>query len=301
MRHLLSIQDLTEDEIKWILRKAGELKKRPREHTYLERKILAMIFEKPSTRTRVSLSVAMHNLGGEAIYLNTSDLQLGRGETIEDTGRVLSRYVDFISARVFYHQTLEELKEHSSVPVINALSDLEHPLQALGDIYTILEKFKAFKSIAYVGDGNNNITHSLLLLCSKLGINISVGCPKEYEPNEKIVENARKNAKKYGSHVIVTDDPITAVKEEDIVYTDTWISMGRTDIAKRLKAFQPYQVNEKLVSHAKKDYAFMHCLPAHRGQEVTERIIDGPNSLVWTQAENRVYSGMAVLLFLARK
>jgi len=301
MRHLLSIQDLSEDDIKWIIRKTAELKKNPKERNYMEKRVLALIFEKPSTRTRISMSVAMHNLGGAFIVLNPSDLQLGRGETAGDTARTLSGYVDFIAARVNSHRTLEELRDNSTIPVINLLSDMEHPCQALGDLFTIAEKFGKFRGVAFVGDGNNNVTHSLLLLCSKLGINISVGCPKEYEPNEKILEKARKNAKKYGSHVIVTNDPVTAVKEEDIIYTDTWVSMGRTDVKKRLELLQPYQVNERLAAHAKKDYAFMHCLPAHRGHEVTEGIMDGRHSIVWPQAENRLYSAMAILLFLSRK
>lgn len=301
MRHLLSIQDLSEEDLKWLIRKTGELKKSPKAHNHLEKKMLALLFEKPSTRTRVSFSAAMHNLGGSSIFLNSSDLQLGRGETIADTARALSGYVDFIAARVNSHRTLEELKDNSSVPVINALSDIEHPCQAIGDIYTVAEKFGKFRGIAYVGDGNNNVTHSLLLACSRLGISISVGCPKEYSPDRKILEAARKNAKKYGSHVIVTEDPKTAVKGEGIIYTDTWVSMGRLDVEERMRALRPYQVNEKLASHASEDYAFMHCLPAHRGHEVTGGIIDGSHSLVWEQARNRLYSAMAILLFLSRK
>ena len=266
----------------------------------LKGKSLAMIFEKPSTRTRVSFEVAMTELGGHALYLSTTDLQLGRGETIADTARVLSRYVDGIAYRAFRHQDMLELARHSTVPVINALDDLEHPCQILADLLTIKERKSELKGlkVAYVGDGNN-VCNSLMLGCAILGMRISVGCPEGYEPDGGMTKSAKDRALKTGGAIEIIDDPLAAVKGADVVYTDVWVSMGaEKQKRKREKVFRGYQVNANLVSEAKGDCIVMHCLPAHRGLEITDEVIDGPHSVVYDQAENRLHAQKAVLVQL---
>jgi ornithine carbamoyltransferase len=302
-RSLASLNDLTKEEIEQIL-KTSELLKfqilRGQEHPLLKGKTLAMIFEKPSTRTRVSFEVGMWQLGGYALYLSASDLQLGRGETIADTAQVLSRYVDGIMARVFAHQTILDLAKYSRVPVINGLSDYTHPCQGLADLFTIYEKKGRFSGLklAYLGDGNN-VAHSLLYGCSKVGMSITLGCPKGYEPNPKVVSEAKKEAKRNGCEVKVTNDPKEAVKGADIVYTDVWASMGKEkEHAERVKIFKPYQVNAKSVKEAKEDYIFMHCLPAHRGEEVTDEVADSENSVIFDQAENRLHTQKALMALI---
>jgi ornithine carbamoyltransferase len=304
VKHLLSIQDLSPKEIKIILDEAVELKKKLRKgepHELLHEKTLGMIFAKPSTRTRVSFETAMTQLGGHAIYMGWNDLQLGRGETIADTARTLSRYVDVIMARLFKHDDIVELARHSSVPVINALTDLHHPCQTLADLLTIHEhkgKLKGLK-VAWVGDGNN-VCNSLMLGCTLVGVNISIGCPEGYEPPAKIVKQARANASKSGIKVEILASPKQAVAGADVVYTDVHTSMGMEKERKqRLKAFRGYQVNLPLLKHAKNDVIFMHCLPAHREEEVTAEVIDGPHSVVWDQAENRLHTQKAVLVLLS--
>jgi len=261
-------------------------------------KNIAMIFQKPSTRTRVSFEVAVQHLGGHAIVLDWSQLQLGRGETVADTARVLDRYVDGIVARVFAQKDLEELAQYAKAPVINALSDLYHPCQVVGDLYTIWERKNSLEGLklAYVGDGNN-VCNSLLIGCSKVGMDISVACPKEYKPYEEAVNWALQNARESGSRVEITDDPRKAVKEVHIVYTDVFVSMGaEAERQKRLQTFLlKYQVNSELFKHAAEDALFMHCLPAHRGEEVTAEVIDGPRSIVWDQAENKLHTAKALL------
>ena len=299
-RHLLSPQDLTPSELEALLDKAAELKQkleRGEPHEYLRGKTLGMIFAKPSTRTRVSFEAAMTQLGGHAIYLGWNELQLGRGETVADTARTLSRYVDAVVARLFEHEQIVELAEHSSVPVINGLTDLLHPCQTLADLMTIREhkgKLRGLK-LAWVGDGNN-VCNSLLLGCTLVGMDISAACPRGYEPNAKILEQARRNAVLSGSGLELTRDPRKAVKGADIVYTDVWVSMGQErERKRRLRVFKRYQVNEGLMKLAKGDAIFMHCLPAHRGEEVTDEVIDGPRSVVFDQAENRLHTEKAVL------
>jgi len=263
----------------------------------LKGKTLAMIFQKPSTRTRISFEVAMHNLGGKAIYLNWNELQLGRGETIPDTAKTISKYVNGITARVFLHKDLELLADYAEVPVINALSDLWHPCQALADIFTIYEHFGTFRGIkvAYVGDGNN-VCNSLLIACSKVGLDISVATPKGYEPYKLAIEYAEDNSKKTGSNIIITNDPKEAVIKANIIYTDVWVSMGQEkDAEKRLKVFSPYQVNSELIKAASENHIIMHCLPARRGYEITDEVIDSPKSVVWKQAENRLHTQKALL------
>jgi ornithine carbamoyltransferase len=269
-------------------------------HPLLKGKTLAMVFEKPSTRTRVSFEVGMWQLGGYALYLSASDLQLGRGETIADTAQTLSRYVNGIMARVFAHQTILDLVKYSSVPVINGLSDFTHPCQGLADLFTIYEKKGKLRGLklVYVGDGNN-VAHSLLYGCSKVGMNITLACPKEYEPNPEVVSKAEKEGRKSGCKVEVTNDPKEAVRDADIIYTDVWASMGKEkEREKRVKILKPYQVNSKLIRGAKEDYLFMHCLPAHRGEEVTDEVADSKNSVIFDQAENRLHTQKALLALI---
>jgi ornithine carbamoyltransferase len=302
-KSLDSLFHLTKEEIEQIL-KTSELLKfqllRGEEHPLLKGKTLAMIFEKPSTRTRVSFEVGMWQLGGYALYLSASDLQLGRGETIADTAQTLSRYVNGIMARVFAHQTILDLVKYSRVPVINGLSDFTHPCQGLADLFTIYEKKGRLTGLklAYIGDGNN-VAHSLLYGCSKVGMDITLACPKGYEPDPNVVSKAKEEGKRSGGEVKVTKDPKEAVSEADIIYTDVWASMGKEkEHEKRVKIFKPYQVNTKLVKEAKEDYIFMHCLPAHRGEEVTDEVADSKNSVIFDQAENRLHTQKALLALI---
>jgi len=263
----------------------------------MQNKILGMIFEKPSTRTRTSLEVAMVQMGGHAIYLNPNDMQLGRGETVEDTGKVLSRLVDAISYRAFSHDKMVELAKASSVPVINALDDLEHPLQIVADFATILEKKGRTNNLklAYIGDGNN-MCNSLLLASAILGTDISVGRPRGYDPNQAILDAAQRIAKENSTRIEILEDPVRAVEGADVVYTDVWVSMGEeSERSAREKVFMPYQVNSNLCDHADKNYIFMHCLPAHRGLEVSEDIADGVHSVIFDEAEYRLHSSKAVI------
>jgi ornithine carbamoyltransferase len=298
MQHLISIQDLSVQLILAIFRRTGEFKRKPVQPV-LKNKNLAMIFQKPSTRTRVSFEVAMDHLGGHALYLNTQDLQLGGGETVADTARTLSRYCDAIMARVFSHNDVLELAKHSGVPVINGLSDLLHPCQALSDMYTIHERLGRLKGLklAYTGDGNN-VTHSLLYACSKLGINMSVACPAKHAPEKDVLRESRANARSSGAVIEVTPDPKKALKGADVVYTDTWFSIGQKPSKSKKRAMKPYQLSSSLLRHAKRNALVMHCLPAHRGQEITDPVIDGPQSVVWDQAENRLHVQKGILSLL---
>jgi ornithine carbamoyltransferase len=299
-KSLASLYDLTREEIEQVL-KTSELLKlqnfRGEAHPLLEGKTLAMVFEKASTRTRVSFEVGMWQLGGYALYLSAGDLQLGRGETIGDTAQVLSRYVDGIMARVFSHQTILDLVQYARVPVINGLSDYSHPCQGLADLFTMYEKKGRLEGlrVAYVGDGNN-VAHSLLYGCSKTGAHIKIGTPPGYEPKAEVVSKAVEEGRKNGSTVEVTNDPQKAVRDADVVYTDVWTSMGQeAEQAERDKAFAGYQVNAELMRRAKPTTVVMHCLPAHRGSEITDEVMDGPQSIVFQQAENRLHSQRALL------
>ncbi len=303
MKHLLSMQDLSPKEIEAILKKAAELKGKLRKgepHELLHGKTLGMIFEKPSLRTRVTFEAGMTQLGGHAVYLAPGDIQLGKRESVPDVARNLSRWVDAVMARLFKHDIIVELARYSGVPVINGLTDLHHPCQALGDLLTIREhksKLKGLK-VAWVGDGNN-VCNSLLLGCSLMGANFSAACPRGYEPPGEILGQARKNAKKSGSKIEVMNDPTKAVAGADVVYTDVFVSMGQeAEREKRMRDFKGFQVNSKLLARAKKDVIFMHCLPAHRGEEVTDEVIDGPRSVVLDQAENRMHAQKALLVSL---
>jgi len=302
-RDLLRLHDFTPEEVSAILELAGELKEKQKwnvPHPYLQGKTLGMIFQKSSTRTRVSFEVAMYQLGGYPMFLSTNDLQLGRGETIADTARVLSRYLDGIMIRTYAQADVEELARHATIPVINGLTDLLHPCQILADLQTVKERKGdlAGLKLAYVGDGNN-VCHSLLFGCAKVGMHISVASPDGYQPNEEIIRLAKQDATLTGSKMEILTDPVEAVKGADVVVTDVWASMGQeVEQAKRVHVFSPYQVNEKLVAHAKPDFIFLHCLPAHRGEEVAAEVIDGPNSAVWDEAENRLHAQKAVLTLL---
>ncbi len=302
-RDLLCLKDFSKEEIIEIISFGDKLKMDSmvgrREH-YLEGKSVAMIFQKASTRTRVSFEVAAFELGAHGLYLNANDMQLRRGETIADTAHVLSRYVAGIVARVFAHQDLIDLAANSDSPVINALSDLSHPCQILGDLMTIREKKGVLKGLrlAYVGDGNN-VAHSLLLGCSRVGMNIAIATPKGFEPKEEIVKTATEIAKQSGSTVLVTNDPIVSAQDVDVIYTDVWASMGQeAEHDERAKIMRPFSVNSELLKHAKKDAIVLHCLPAHRGEEITDEVMDGPQSVVFDQAENRLHIQKSVLALL---
>lgn len=303
MKDLLTINALTTEEIADILTLSAELKKKQKNRQMdcpLIGRTLGMFFEKPSTRTRVSFEVGIYQLGGQAIVLPVSDLQIGRGETIADTARVLSRYIDAIVIRTFEHKIVEEWAEHASIPVINGLTDLHHPCQALADVFTIKEKKGNLNGLklTYIGDGNN-VAHSLIEICAKTGIDISLACPKGYEPDKKIVRSAIEDAKKNGSKIEISSNPQKAAKDADVLYTDVWASMGQEkEHKKRLKIFKDYQLNKKLLKAAKPDALVMHCLPAHRGEEITEDVLEGTNSVIFDQAENRLHTQKAVMVRL---
>lgn len=302
-KHFLKLADFTKEELHYLIEFALQLKKKQKAgqmHRHLDGKTLAMIFEKSSTRTRVSFETGMYQLGGHALFLSKDELQMGRGETISDTAKVLSRYVDGIMIRTFEHDIVEELADNSSVPIINGLTDDYHPCQVLADLMTIFEKKESFDGmkLTYIGDGNN-MAHSLLVGCAIMGIDCSVAAPKNYEIKQDILTLAKEKANRTGAVIKQTNDPIEAVKDADIVYTDVWTSMGfEKETSERLQAFADFQVNGELVKHAKEDYLFFHCLPAHRGEEVSAEIIDGPHSVVFDEAENRLHAQKAILASL---
>jgi len=300
--HFLSLKDWSREEIELLFEMAAAIKANPDAYSKaLAGKSLAMVFQKPSTRTRVSFEVGMFQLGGQALFLGANDIQLHRGETIADTARVLSRYVHGIMARVFAHQDVLDLARHGSVPVINGLSDLLHPCQALADYFTLRERRGdlAGLRIAYVGDGNN-VAHELMFGAVKLGMRFGIGCPAGYEPNPLIYKSAVRDADTLGSPLPeVTSDPLEAVAGADVVYTDVWTSMGQEkESKKRLADFQGFQVTPEMMAVAGPQAVFMHCLPAHRGEEVAADVIDGPQSVVFDEAENRLHVQKAVLVTL---
>ncbi|WP_210364586.1 ornithine carbamoyltransferase [Bacillus sp. REN3] len=300
-KDLLTLAELESHEIRLLVEKAVALKEKTAQKQIvqpLKGKILGMIFDKSSTRTRVSFEVGMIQLGGNALFLNGNDLQLGRGETIADTARVLSQYVDGIMIRTFSHQSVEELAKYADIPVINGLTDLYHPCQALADLLTIHEhkgKLEGLK-LAYIGDGNN-VAHSLMIACSKVGIDVAIAAPEEYAPDETVTAQCKEYAEQSGAKLIITDSPYEAAKNADILYTDVWTSMGQeNENQERLRDFHGYQVNEELAAIANEDFLFMHCLPAHRGEEVSSAIIDGAHSVVFQQAGNRLHAQKALLV-----
>ena len=296
MDSLLSICDIKE-EVSYIIDLAIKIKAGDAEDKPLEGKTLAMIFQKSSTRTRVSFDVGMYQLGGRGIFLSSNDLQMGRGEPISDTAKVLSRFVEGIMIRAIEHRDVVELAKYSEVPVISGLTNLEHPCQALADMLTIKEHFGSFenKKICFVGDGNN-VCNSLLLIAPLLGMDMSVACPKGYEPDEDILKIANEYANENNTEITISDDIDVALNNVDVVYTDVWVSMGdEAEKSQREKDLAPYQVNQQLMDIANEGAIFMHCLPAVRGQEVSADIIDGPQSVIYDEAENRLHAQKAIL------
>jgi len=303
-KDLLEIAHLTKAEIDAIFDTTRKLKEHEvsadEQWEILNGKTLAMIFEKPSLRTRVSFETGIFQLGGHGIYLSPSDISLGKRESVADVARTLDRMCDIIMARVFEHEKVTELAKYASVPVINGLSDLEHPCQALADLYTVLEKKGKLEGLklAFIGDGNN-VAHSLMLLAAKVGMNFSLGCPEGYDPDPNILAASQTFAKETGATIEVIHDPAKAAQDADVIYTDVWASMGQEDeAAERAKVFAPYQVNVELMKNAKPDALFLHCLPAHRGSEVTDEVVDSPQSVVFDEAENRLHVQKAVMVLL---
>ncbi len=305
-KDLLDVAAMSRSEIESLLTLAARLKDKQRRgipHPLLPGKTLGLLFQKPSTRTRVSFEAGMNQLGGHALVLPMADIQLSRGESVADTARVLSRYLDGIVIRTYDHATVEEWAREATMPVINGLTDLSHPCQALSDLLTILEKKGRLKGIkiAYVGDGNN-VANSLIEAAAKMGMTITLGCPSGYQPDQHVVDVARLEAQATGAVIEIGHDPHVAVKEADVIYADVWISMGRErEQARRLKVLAPYQVNGRLVSRAKPGAIVMHCLPAHRGEEITAEVLDGPQSVIIYQAENRLHMQKAILTKLLGK
>lgn len=303
MKHFISFNDITPIQLDELLECTSNLKSQTKngmQNHILKGKTLGMIFSKSSTRTRVSFEVGMYQLGGNALFLSSQDIQLGRGESIEDTAKVLSRFIDAIMIRTYDHKDVTDLAKYGTIPIINGLTDLMHPCQALADLMTIKEHLGELKGkkLAYLGDGNN-VANSLLHACAKAGMDISVATPKGYECDATCVKEAVEQAKITGSKIELTNDPTAAAKDSDVIYTDTWISMGQeSEKAKKVPIFMPYQVNGKLFALAKSHCIFLHCLPAYRGYEVTESIIDGEKSVVFDQAENRLHAQKAILVKL---
>ena len=303
MNDFISLHDVSKEELNELLTLAIKLKdenKKGIEHHLLKGKTLGMIFTKSSTRTRVSFEVGMTQLGGYPLFLSSNDIQLGRGETIYDTAKVLERYLDGIMIRTFAHQDVLDLAEHADIPIINALTDLLHPCQVLADLLTIYEHKGTLENLklCYIGDGNN-MTHSLMYGCAKAGMHCSVATPENYTCDEEVVKSAKADFEASGKTLTITTDPVEAIKDADVVYTDTWVSMGQeAEKQERIKVFMPYQVNKELFAHAKSDALFMHCLPAYRDYEVTSDVIDGPNSVIFDEAENRLHAQKAILVKL---
>ncbi len=301
-KDFLSIAELTREEINDIFDLTRELKektKKRREHHLLKGYTLAMIFAKPSARTRISFETGIYQLGGYALYLSPNDIGIGTREAVKDVAQVVSRYNDLIMARLFDHAHIEELAKFSEVPVINGLTDYNHPCQIMADAYTVLEHFGKIDNlkITYVGDGNN-IANSWINFAARVPIHLVICTPRSYEPDSATLKNAREAGL---SKIEILSDPVQAVRDADVVYTDVWASMGQeAEAAERKKIFQPYQLNSQLLKHAKKDVKIMHCLPAHRGDEITDEVIDGPNSIVFDEAENRMHVQKAIMVKLAQ-
>ena len=303
MKDFISLHDITKDQLDMLLKLAIKLKAEQKKgipHPILKGKTLGMIFTKSSTRTRISFEVGMTQLGGYPLFLSSNDIQLGRGETIYDTAKVMERYLDGIMIRTYSHQDVLDLAEYAEIPIINALTDLLHPCQVLADLLTTYEhkgKLENLK-IAYIGDGNN-MAHSIMYGAAKAGMNCAIATPDKYKCDETVVENTKADFKESGKILTLTNDPIEAISNADVVYTDTWVSMGmEAEKAQRIKDFEGYCVNNELMKHAQKDAIFMHCLPAYRGYEVADEVIDGPQSVIFDEAENRLHAQKAILATL---
>ncbi|MGD0478329.1 MAG: ornithine carbamoyltransferase [Nitrososphaerales archaeon] len=305
MRSILSLGDLSSTELDSVLNRAVHLKKEIMQGTELDSlrgKVVGLLFEKPSTRTRTSFEVATLRLGGHSLYLASNELQLSRGEPVKDTARMLGRYLDIIVGRVYSQDTLRQLAEFSGISVVNGLSDIEHPTETISDLLTIKEvkgRLKGLK-LTFIGDGNN-VCNSLLLGASMVGMNMVVGCPDGYAPNPDILRLAQENATRSGSSILVMNDPKKAAAGADVLYTDVWVSMGEEkERDRKMHAFKSFQLNSDLLKQAAKDAVVMHCLPAHRGQEITDEVIEGRQSIVWQQGENKLYGAAATLEFVVK-
>jgi ornithine carbamoyltransferase len=300
-KDFVSIRDYSTSELRELLEQAIAIKSSPGKYAEsLKGKALALIFEKPSLRTRVTFDVGIHQLGGFSIYLSPTEINLGKRESVSDVAKNLERMVQGIMARTFRHSVVEELATHARIPVINGLTDFNHPCQAMADYLTILETKQELQGVkvVYIGDGNN-VAHSLIHGAVRLGVHLTIATPSGYEPDSSVVIWGRNNADESGAHIDITNDPVQAVTGADVVYTDVWTSMGQeAESELRLGIFQPYQVNDELLAHAKEDVIFMHCLPAHRGEEVSASVMDSPRSLVFQQAENRLHAQKSILLRL---
>ncbi len=305
MKDFISLHDITSEQLTDLLKLAIKLKSELKQgipHPILKGKTLGMIFTKSSTRTRISFEVGMTQLGGYPLFLSSNDIQLGRGETIYDTAKVMERYLDGIMIRTYAHSDVLDLAKYANIPIINALTDLLHPCQVLADLLTAYEHKGRLENLkmAYIGDGNN-MAHSIMYGTAKAGMNCAIATPENYRCNDEVVQNAKDDFKKSGKSLVITTDPIEAIKDADIVYTDTWVSMGmESEKQERIKSFDGYQVNGALMKHAKPDAIFMHCLPAYRGFEVTEDVIDGPQSVIFDEAENRLHAQKAVMATLMK-
>lgn len=303
MRNLLSFADISSRELAVLLSKCGQFKSRIKAHRSsdaLKGKVVGLLFEKPSTRTRASFEVATLRLGGDPVYLSASELQLSRGEPLKDTARILGGYFDALVARVYAHDTVVQLARYSGIPLVNALSDLEHPTQIVSDLFTILEVKGSLKglNLAFISDGDN-VCNSLLLGAATVGMNMVVACPPAYGPNAEILAKAEKMAKDTGSVLRIVNDPKEAAAGADVLYSDVWVSMGQEDEKEqRMKAFSGYQINPELLGLAAKDAIVMHCLPAHRGLEITDEVLEGKQSVAWQEGENKLYGAAAVLDFV---
>ena len=299
-KDFLTLKDYSREEILYMIALAAKIKEDKKLYSdLLKSKSIALLFDKHSTRTRLSFEAGIEQLGGNCIYLDASTLQLKRGETVQDSAKVFSGYLDGLVIRTFKQETVEVFAKNSTIPVINGLTDLYHPCQILSDLFTIQELGMLDKNLkfTYIGDCNN-VSNSLMIGFAKLGIDMTIGCPGAYKPSEDIMKYAARLAKENGSSINITDDPLKAVENADIIYTDVWISMGDEDSEEKTKALTKFQVNSKLAYYAKPDVKIMHCLPAHRGQEITSEVMDGENSIVWQQAENRLYAQKALLVYL---
>ena len=303
-KDFLTLLDYSKDEINYLLELTAEVKQNKNKYReILKNKNIALLFDKPSTRTRVSFEVGINQLGGNCLVLDSKTMQLGRGETYSDTAKIFNAYLDGVVIRTFKQSDIETIAGNCDIPVINALTDSYHPCQILSDLYTLYEKDMLFKKdlkFVYLGDANN-VLNSLLIGFTKLGINITVGCPKNYEPDKELMKNLREMSKRSKNDIIIENDPLAAIKDADVVYTDVWVSMGDEESTQKIYDLKPFQVNKNLLSSAKNDVFIMHCLPAHRELEITSEVLDSKNSIVWTQAENRLYAQKALLVFLYNK